>query len=114
MSTFKSEIAPKGLDFTNPNYIVVSDKYMSILTVVSWPRSIGVGYISNITNMPGVKIVIKHIPVPFSMLSKMLNKELANLKVRYQEEKDRTNQERIRQDFDTLESFVQQLAAAQS
>ena len=64
--------------------------------------------------MPGVKIVIKHIPVPFSMLSKMLNKELANLKVRYQEEKDRTNQERIRQDFDTLESFVQQLAAAQS
>ena len=45
MSTFKSEIAPKGLDFTNPNYIVVSDKYMSILTVVSWPRSIGVGYI---------------------------------------------------------------------
>ena len=114
MSTFKSEIAPKGLDFTNPNYIVVSDKYMSILTVVSWPRSIGVGYISNITNMPGVKIVVKHIPVPFSMLSKMLNKELANLKVRYQEEKDRTNQERIRQDFDTLESFVQQLAAAQS
>lgn len=114
MSTFKSKIAPKGLDFSNPNHIVVSDKYMSILTVVSWPRSIGVGYISNITNMPGVKIVIKHIPVSFSVLSKMLNKELANLKVRYQEEKDRTSQERIRQDFDTLEAFVQQLAAAQS
>ncbi len=114
MSYFKSKIAPKGLDFSNPNHIVVSDKYMSILTVVSWPRSIGVGYISNITNMPGVKIVVKHIPVAFSVLSKMLNKELANLKVRYQEEKDRTNQERIRQDFDTLETFVQQLAAAQS
>ena len=114
MSSFKSKIAPKGLDFSNPNHIVVSDKYMSILTVVSWPRSIGVGYISNITNMPGVKIVVKHIPVAFSVLSKMLNKELANLKVRYQEEKDRTNQERIRQDFDTLETFVQQLAAAQS
>ena len=113
-SNFKSKIAPKGLDFSNPNHIVVSDKYMSILTVVSWPRSIGIGYISNITNMPGVKIVVKHIPVAFSVLSKMLNKELANLKVRYQEEKDRTNQERIRQDFDTLETFVQQLAAAQS
>ena len=113
-SYFKSKIAPKGLDFTNPNHIVVSDKYMSILTVVSWPRSIGVGYISNITNMPGVKIVVKHIPVPFSVLSKMLNKELANLKVRYQEEKDRTTQERIRQDFNTLETFIQQLAAAQS
>ena len=114
MSTFKSKVAPKGLDFSNSGHIVVSDKYMCILTAVSYPRSIGVGYLSNITNMPGVKLVIKHIPVPFSMLSKMLNKELANLRVRYQEEKDRTNQERIRQDYDTLEVFIQQLASAQS
>ena len=114
MSTFKSKVAPKGLDFSNSGHIVVSDKYMCILSAVSYPRSIGVGYLSNITNMPGVKLVIKHIPVPFSMLSKMLNKELANLRVRYQEEKDRTSQERIRQDYDTLEVFIQQLASAQS
>ena len=113
MSIFKSEVAPKGLEF-NSSDIVVSDKYMTILTAVSWPRSVSVGYLSSITNMPGVKIVIKHIPVPFSTLSKMLNKELASLRVRYNEEKDRTIQERLRQDYDTLEAFIQQLAAAQS
>ena len=114
MSLFKSEVAPKGLDFTNSNMIVASDKYMTILSVVGFPRYVGVGFLSNITNMPGVKIVIKHIPVPFSTLTKMLNKELAAMKVRYQEEHDATYQESIRQDYETLESFIQQLAAAQS
>lgn len=114
MSFFKSEVAPKGLDFTNSSMIVASDKYMTILTVVGFPRYVGVGFLSNITNMPGVKIVIKHIPVPFSTLTKMLNKELASMKIRYQEEKDATYQESIRQDYETLESFIQQLAATQS
>ncbi len=114
MSFFKSEVAPKGLDFTNSTMIVASDKYMTILSVVGFPRYVGVGFLSNITNMPGVKIVIKHIPVPFSTLTKMLNKELASMKIRYQEEKDATYQEGIRQDYETLESFIQQLAAAQS
>ena len=114
MSFFKSEVAPKGLDFTNSSMIVASDKYMTILSVVGYPRYVGVGFLSNITNMPGVKIVVKHIPVPFSTLTKMLNKELASMKIRYQEEKDATYQEGIRQDYETLESFIQQLAAAQS
>ncbi len=114
MSLFKSEVAPKGLDFSNSSMINVSDKYMTILTVVSYPRYIGVGFLSNITNLPGVKIVIKHMPVPFSTLRKLLNKELASMKTRYQDEKDRTNQERIRQDYDTLEQFITQLASADS
>ena len=92
MSFFKSEVAPKGLDFTTSNMIVASDKFMTILTVVGYPRYVGVGFLSNITNMPGVKIVVKHIPVPFSTLTKMLNKELASMKIRYQEEKDATYQ----------------------
>ena len=81
MSFFKSEVAPKGLDFTNSTMIVASDKYMTILTVVGYPRYVGVGFLSNITNMPGVKIVIKHIPVPFSTLTKMLSKEVASMKI---------------------------------
>ena len=114
MSFFKSEVAPKGLDFTNSSMIVASDKFMTILTVVGYPRYVGVGFLSNITNLPGVKIVIKHIPVPFSTLTKMLNKEVADMKVRYRDEKDLTYQESIRQDYETLESFIQQLAASQS
>ena len=76
---FKSEIAPKGLQFNGADFII-SDKYATILTVISYPRLIGPGYLANITNLSGIKMVIKHIPLPFSVLSKMLNKELADFK----------------------------------
>ena len=64
--------------------------------------------------MSGIKVVIKHIPLPFSVISKMLNKEIVDLKQRYQEERDRTAQERIRQAYESLEQFITQLAASQS
>lgn len=110
---FKSQIAPKSLQF-NPADFVISDKYATILTVISYPRYIGPGYLANITNISGIKMVIKHIPLPFSVLAKMLNKEISDLKSRYQEERDRTIQERIRQDIDSLEYFIQQFTASQS
>ena len=110
---FKSEIAPKGLQF-RPADFSISDKYATILTVVSYPRYIGPGYLSSITNMSGIKLVVKHIPLEFSVLSKMLNKEIADLKARYQQEKDVTIQERIRQDIDSLEYYIQQFTASQT
>ena len=110
---FKSQIAPKGLQFNTSDFRI-SYKYATILTVISYPRYIGDGYLSNITNLSGVKMVIKHIPVPFSILSKMLNKELADLRSRYQSERDNTIIERIKQDMDSLELFIQQFTASQS
>ena len=110
---FKSQIAPKGLHFY-PSDFIISDKYATILTVISYPRLISSGYLANITNIAGVKLVIKHIPLPFSVLAKMLNKEISDLKERYQYERDRTIQERIRQDIDSLEFFIQQFTASQS
>ncbi len=113
MSIFKSEIAPKGLQF-NPSDFNISDKYATIMTVISYPRAIVPGYLADLTNIPGIKVVIKHIPVPFAMLQKMINKQIADYKERYQQEKDRTMQERIRQNFESLEYFVSMLAANQS
>lgn len=75
MSIFASEIAPKGLQF-NPSDFIISDKYATIMTVVSYPKFISPGYLSGLTNMSGIKVVIKHIPVPFSILQKMINKQL--------------------------------------
>ena len=86
---FKAQIAPKGIQFGTSEF-KISDKYATILTVISYPRYIGDGYLSDVTNISGVKMVIKHIPVPFSILSKMLNKELAELRSRYQTERDNT------------------------
>ena len=109
----KTQIAPKGLEF-KANEFIISDKYATILTVVSYPRYIQPGYLAQLTSMSGIKVVIKHIPLPFSSIRKMLNKEIADLKVRYQQESDKTIQERIRQDYESLEQFIQMLAASQS
>ena len=109
----RSEIAPKGLQFNNADFII-SDKYATIMTVISYPRFVGPGYLANITNLSGVKMVIKHMPLPFSVISKMLNKEIADLRSRYDTEKDRTIQEKIRQDVESLEYFIQQFTASQS
>ena len=43
-NTFKSEIAPKGLKF-DVNEFMVSDKYATILTVISYPKVIGPGFL---------------------------------------------------------------------
>ncbi len=109
----KAQVAPKGLEFRASDF-VISDKWATILTVVSYPKFIGPGYLASLTSMSGIKVVIKHIPLPFSVITKMLNKEIADLKQRYQEENDKTIQERIRQDYESLEYFIQQLASTQS
>jgi hypothetical protein len=83
---FKSEIAPKGLNF-NVNDFMISDKYATILTIISYPKMISPGFLANITNIPGVKVVIKHIPIDFNTMSRMINKEIADLKERYQQER---------------------------
>ncbi len=109
----RTQIAPKGLEF-KPSSFVVSDKYATILTVISYRKYISPGFLANLTSMPGIKMVIKHIPMQFDIISKLINKEIADLKVRYQEENDVTIQEKIRQDYESLEQFIKQLAASQA
>ena len=113
MSIFKSEIAPKGLQFNSGDFRI-SDKYATILTAISYPKFITPGYLADLTNISGVKVVIKHIPVPFSLMQKMINKQIADYRQRYQDEKDKTMQERYRQEYESLEYFVSMLAANQS
>ncbi len=111
--SIKSQLAPKGLQF-NPSDLFISDKYATILSVVSYPRFIAPGYLSTLTSMSGIKIVIKHIPVPFSTMSKMINRQVADLREKYRQEKDQTAKESIRQDAESLEAFVSMLASSQS
>jgi len=113
MMDIKSQIAPKGLEF-KPSEFVISDKYATILTVIGYPKFIYPGYLSNLTSMAGIKVVIKHIPLPFSSIQKMMNKEMADLKQKYQDEHDKTLQESIKQDYESLENFVSMLASTQS
>ena len=109
----KAQLAPKGIEF-KPTEFMMSGKYCTIMTIVSYPKLISVGYLANLTNLPGIKVVAKHIPIELSTLQRMLNKEIADLKIRYQSENDKTIQERIRQDYESLEQFIQMLVATQS
>ena len=109
----KKELAPKGLEF-HPADFVISDKWCTILTVVSFPKWIGPGFLSNLASATDSKIVIKHIPLPFSVMSKMLNKQLAELKDQYERERDKTTQEQLRQDYDSLNDFIQMIVTNQS
>lgn len=114
MSTgIRSQLAPKGLHFS-PSDFFISDKYATILTVVSFPKYITPGYLASLTNMAGIKIVIKHIPVPYQDMVKMLNKEIADLKEKYQNERDQTLRERYRQDAESLEYFTSMIAGSQA
>ena len=109
----KSEIAPKGLLF-KPTEFMISGKYATILSIISYPKFINPGFLANLTNISGVKLVAKHIPIEFSTIQNMLNKEIADLKMRYHDERDQTIQERIRQDYESLESFISMLASTQA
>ena len=111
----KSQLAPKGLEFDKGgSFFTISDKYATILTVVSYPRFVGPGYLANITNMSGVKMVIKHLPLSGDVIRKMLNKEIADLRAKYDNERDNTMLEKYRQDMDSLDYFIQQFTASQS
>ena len=114
MSTgLRSQLAPKGLHFS-PSEFFISDKYATILSVVSYPKYIMPGYLATLTNMSGIKVVVKHIPVPFQEMAKMLNKQVAELKERYHNERDQTVREAIRQDAESLEYFTSMLAGSQA
>ena len=114
MSTsLRSQLAPKGLHFS-PSEFFISDKYATILSVVSYPKYIMPGYLSSLTNMSGIKVVAKHIPVGYQEMTKMLNKQIAESKERYQTERDQTVRERMRQDIESLEYFTSMIAASQA
>ena len=96
-TNIRGQLAPKGLHF-NPSDFFISDKYATILTVISYPKYISPGYLASLTNMSGIKIVIKHIPIAYQQMVKMLNKQVADLQQKFQDEKDQTLKERYRQE----------------
>ena len=87
--SLKAEVSPKGMSF-KPTEFMMGNKYCTIMTVISFPKSIPIGYLSYVTSMTGIKVVIKHIPMRFDSVQKMLNKEIVELKSAYQSEKDNT------------------------
>ena len=53
--SLKSQLAPKGLEF-KPSEIIFGDKYCAAMSIISYPKSISEGYLSNLTQISGIKI----------------------------------------------------------
>ena len=112
--SIKKELAPKGITFNTGDFYI-SDKYATILTVVSYPGAIQPGYLAGLsTGLSGVRVVAKHIPIAFSVLAKMLNKQLVDIQEKYQKERDVTIQEKLRNDYDSLNDFISMITRDQS
>ena len=107
-----SELAPKGLRFF-PNYFMIGDKYTTFLTVLTYPNYIQEGYLSGLTSVGNVKIIMRHIPVSTSNVARMLNKEINRLEVEMYDEKDVTKRERLLKELESLQQFVADLVRNQ-
>src|SRR5574344_2079096 len=59
-------------------------------------------------------MVIKHITIDPEIMRSTINKEIAELKDEFTKEHDNTLKEKIRLDYESMESFVSMLAATQS
>ena len=61
----RTQVAPKGLHFRASDF-VISDKYATILTVVSYPKFIGPGNLSSLTiSSLGVGMIFSFIKTSF-------------------------------------------------
>ena len=55
MLNLKSELAPKGMKYNITDFIM-SGKYCTIYTIISYPKYISPGYLSDLSNINGVKV----------------------------------------------------------
>ena len=108
MSVMSNKNTNMGVQF-NPSYFRIADKYATMLTIVSYPKFISPGFLSEITSMSGIKIVMKHIPVPSNVLKWVINKEINEFHERYEKERENASRELIKQDYDSLVDFVKDL-----
>lgn len=101
----KEESSRNYRDFSPITHYQIGTKYYTILTVISLPGVIFPGFLAGMTNIPGVKVAIKHIPTTFGVLKNMIANEVADLKIKHQSEKDPSKQENLRNSYESLEEF---------
>lgn len=101
-------------NFSPITHYQIGSKYYTILTVISLPEIIYPGFLAGMTNIPGVKVAIKHIPTSLNGLLQMITNEVSELKLKHQAERDPSKQENIRNSYETLEEFSSMLQSSGS
>jgi len=99
----------KKNDFSYPTKFIMGGKYYSILTVVTFPRELYPGFLSNINSISGVKLSIKHIPVPLEALREQVTEEINDLKNAISNDKSTIAQQHYREDIEALTTYYNDL-----
>lgn len=77
--SFKERIAPKGLKFNEKDF-VIGDAYASIVTIISYPSMVNVGWLGAVANVPHTRMVMSISPSDTQEISNTLKRSISDLK----------------------------------
>ena len=78
-NSFKERIAPKGLKIGEKD-LILGDAYISILTLVSYPSLVNVGWLGSVANVNHTRMVMTITPINTQEISNTLKKSMSELK----------------------------------
>lgn len=77
--SFKERIAPKGLKFSEKD-LILGDAYVSVLTLVSYPSLVNIGWLGAVANVNNTRMVMTISPTNNQEISNTLKKSISELK----------------------------------
>ena len=77
--SFKERIAPKGLKIGEKD-LVLGDAYVSVVTLVSYPSMVSVGWLGAVANVTHTRMVMTVSPTNTQEISNTLKKSMSELK----------------------------------
>lgn len=77
--SFKEKIAPYGLKIDEKD-VVLGDSYISVVTLISYPSVVNVGWLGTISNVPHTRMIITISPTDTQEISNTLKKSMSELK----------------------------------
>lgn len=77
--SFKERIAPKGLKFSEKD-LILGDAYVSVLTLVSYPSLVNIGWLGAVANVNNTRMVMTISPTDNQEIGNTLKKSISELK----------------------------------
>ena len=77
--SFREKIAPNGLKI-NEKDLIVGDAYASVLTLTTYPSSVGIGWLGAVCNVNHTRMTMTISPLDTFEISKTLKKSMSEIK----------------------------------
>lgn len=76
---FKEKIAPKGIKICD-KHVILGDAYVSVITLLTYPSVVGVGWLGSVANVPNTRLTINVSPTNSIEISNTLKKSMSEVK----------------------------------